>query len=227
MKQLNNFLLERTYYVINGIIYNIGGLVYKPDSHGVVISADTNGDNTKIEKIFVNGKKYFLDSLIEDGDTYSSDEFKKTVHENDTTSGAKTMTYFDYYKFLCEEQLKQAIADNANLTYEELVVTKITDGQTEKTVFGKYFDRLGIPEFMITQYKQVYPNSTVTTGKTEAGATANFINLDEATFKDLKKKEVAKRLYDNAEELANGYGYNFADNNTLETSILNTLTPKT
>ena len=195
--QLNNFLIERVYYVKNSVIYNIGGLVYKPDSCGVVISADTQTkDNDKIDKIYVNNDKYFLDILIEDGDKYESNTFSKLVH------GENPEVYkglFDYYKYICDKEIRKGIIDNANLTYEELVVT--SDGK-----IGKFFDRLGVPEFMVKQTAEIL-NLTVKTGKTSAESTAQLIDLTKAEFNKMKKEETAKKIDETAQGIANSYGF--------------------
>ena len=255
MGHLGNKLLERIYYVNNGIIYNIGGIVENPDKHGIIISAttDTDGDNIKddnenIEKIFIqyptytdstspccgcneqdSGKKikYFLDSFIEDGDKYVSSEFKKVVHEKDGDSDT-LMSYFEYYKYLCEQQIRKAIAENANLKYKELVIDDDCPNCSGKKCLGKYFSRLGVPAFMIQQASTTccLSGMTVKTGKTEAeAASATLIDLSENNFNTMKKEQVARLIEDNAIIMADGYGYELKKDD-LYSTILSKLTPK-
>ena len=203
MLKLETKLINRIYYVNNGIIYKFGDITSDIDSHAVIISANTDGDNDKIEKIFVGADRYFLDILIEDGDKYASNTFTKTVHENEGTTGSTEMTYFDYYKFLCEKSIRKAIIDNVNLTYEDLISQK-------------YFNRLNVPEFIIKQ-----KGYTVKTGKTGTGSAADLIDFTKATYDTWKKEEAAKKINDAAIKSADTYGYKFTEDmyNTIKGKI--------
>lgn len=198
MKSLGKSLSERIYYVNNTVIYNIGPIVQNPDSHGVII---TKNEDNKIEKLFVNSDKFYLDVFIEDGDKYASNSFTKTVHENDG-GGSSTMTYFEYYKLLCEKEIRNGIIQNSGLTYKELVV----DGNK----IGKFFSRLGVPEYMVEQTRAIC-GTTVKTGKTGTGTAATVINLTEDVFNEWKKEEAAKIITDTAENKASQYGFKFTE----------------
>ena len=203
MVTLRQKLTERIYYVNSNVIYEIGPAISTYDKHGVLITADTEGDNDKIEKIYVDGQiTYFLDSLIEDGDKYSNGTFTKVVHELDGEQ-SQEKTYFEYYKYLCEQSIRKGIISNVHLEYDDIMSTN-------------NFSKLGVPEFIVKQ-----KGHTVKVGKTGGGTTATLIDLTEEIYNTWRTEEVAKKVNEAANNSAKAYGYQFIEDmyNTIKSKI--------
>jgi hypothetical protein len=142
MEKLLTNSLKLYYYVVNDTIFNIsnaninqdpcaklcgnGGTV-KDESEStklpyIIYTDTTGGESTDVG--------YWLQSLIDDGDEYKDDKFKKLNHELITTTtpegGTPTstetkQTYIEYFKFLCEKEIKSVLLANPSTKIDTTV----------------------------------------------------------------------------------------------------------
>ena len=142
MEKLLTNSLKLYYYVANDTIFNIsnaninqdpcaklcgnGGTV-KDESEStklpyIIYTDTTGGESTDVG--------YWLQSLIDDGDEYKDDKFTKLNHELITTTtpegGTPTstetkQTYIEYFKFLCEKEIKSVLLANPSTKIDTTV----------------------------------------------------------------------------------------------------------
>lgn len=99
MKQLDDKIGNKCLYVKNGVIFNILGY-----NNGDSCAVELSESNTPYIK--VNGMKKYFGSLIEVGDTYTNNIFKKTIHGGNSET---EKTFPNYYHDICEEELASLI----------------------------------------------------------------------------------------------------------------------
>jgi hypothetical protein len=172
MKKLNSAVLERYAYAKNGVVFDIK--TYDNGDSCVIAITSDNVDN-----ITVNGDKLYLDSYIEDGDTYADSKFHKTAH-NEEASGETTVTLTNFYKSECEAEIAKALIGQYYNTYED---------------FSKDLSMLGVPRYMIKQG-----------GDTVVPATIQ-IDFTEDYYNAVKMNEVKSLVLQSAKNTANHYGY--------------------
>ena len=101
MENLSVTSRKKYYFVKDGIIFNILTSYNGLDSCAIPAGGDATVKTPSITATTNKGDEtvYYLEVLIEDGDTYSEDDgFKKTIHGSEETNSV-----FDlYYKDLCE-----------------------------------------------------------------------------------------------------------------------------
>lgn len=200
MKQLSTKPIYRTYYVNNSIIYEIKNST-KPvsDTHAIIYD-----ENKTFPSLWYTSKKddetykYYLDSLITDGDKLSSDAFTKVCHE---IPGEPDKTPFNYFKFLCENQISTVIADSApkyGYKYYYDPANKINR-----------LDKLGVPVYMFKQnYETLVTDNTfkATNGKTTVSiATSDLIDFTEAKYNSLLSDEILRRAKEAANSVVKKY----------------------
>ena len=213
MKQLNTKPIYRTYYVNSNIIYNIvnstaattdiHALIYKEGSSFPVIRYQ---DKKEVNHIF------YLDSLIGDGDKLIDVEyqgeilpnkgFRKVCHE---ITGEPEKKPYEYFKYLCEQQIAKTIADN-NYPYSHYY-------DSAKGV--NKLEELGVPSWMFKQNldKLVYRYGNLDTYRMDASDGAilediynNLIDFTEAKYNSLLNDEIFKRAKDAANNAVKRYG---------------------
>lgn len=129
MEKLLTNSLKLYYYVANDTIFNIsnaninqdpcaklcgnGGTV-KDESGStklpyIIYTDATGGESTDVG--------YWLQSLIDDGDEYKDNKFKKLNHESSDTK----QTYIEYFKFLCEKEIKSVLLANPSTKIDTTV----------------------------------------------------------------------------------------------------------
>lgn len=188
MKQLKQKPFYGTYFVNNTVIYAISdSTASTSDIHATVY--DTNTAEEKFPKISFKSKdgcdvSYYLDSLITDGDKLTEGAFVKVCHE---CSPEAEKNPFDYFKFLCENQISETIGNN-NRPYSFYY---------DASAGINRLDILGVPLYMLTQtFDDVVDGGQlkVTDGTTEQiKAKTNVIDFTEEKFNTLLNDEILKR----------------------------------
>jgi hypothetical protein len=200
MKQLISNPLYRTYFVNNGIIYEIKNTTGETtDTHAKIYN-----EGSSFPYIFYEDKGgithiFYLDSLITDGDKLEDDgSFKKVCHEFE---GEPEKTPFEYFKALCEKQIAEKIADLAPEQGYSYFYNP--ENNVNRLVF------LGVPDYMLQQnYDSIINGSEF---RESDGAQVNWvrkenvINFNEETYNQLLEAEVLKRAKDAANKVANRY----------------------
>ena len=174
MKALNKTVAKKYAYVKNGVIFDI--------------KYNDNGDSCVVEMseetvpyITVDGTRLYFNEYIEIGDTYSAnDGFKKTIHSTDGEDD-KEMTYQDYYRELCIEQMSDSIIANYTMSYAEII---------------RNIDVLSVPCWMV----QFGCGS-----HTLVGITQIPFQIDD--YNTLKENKVKEFALESASKTADKYGY--------------------
>jgi len=198
MKQLKTDPIYRTYYVNSNIIYEIkNSIAPTSDTHAVIYKKGSSFplitfSNKKTEIVY----KYYLDSLIEDGDKLNGGVFTKVCHE---FTGEPEKTPFEYFKSLCEKQIASIITDSSN-----------------NRDYSFYYDPdnninrlslLGVPEYMFAQNYDDYGAFKESDGKTTTDVTkSKLIDFTQATYNQLLSDEIYNRTLKAANDVA--YQYN-------------------
>lgn len=188
MKQLKQKPFYGTYFVNNTVIYAISdSTAATSDEHATIYSVNTADE--KFPKISFKSKdgcdvSYYLDSLITDGDKLTEGAFVKVCHE---CSPEAEKNPFDYFKFLCENQISETIGNN-NRPYSFYY---------DAAAGINRLDILGVPLYMLTQtFDDVVDGGQlkVTDGTTEQiKAKTNVIDFTEEKFNALLNDEILKR----------------------------------
>ena len=160
-------------------------------------------DDNKVVEIYEDDK-YYLDSLIIVGDTYSSGDsaFTHTIHDKsvDNESGSK---YCDYFTELCKAEMGEAILIR-NKSYE---------------YFKENLDLLNIPTWMVSgetsSDKIVYAINASEKGEFEHLALDNVYNkgnfnpivFNEDLYNELKDNSMIGKIKEQAYNNAKKYGY--------------------
>ena len=199
MKSIKVYPLYRTYFVNSDIIYEIKNTTDETtDAHAKIYD-----EGSSFPYIFYEDKngvkyKYYLDSLITDGDKLNNGAFKKVCHEFE---GEPEKTPFEYFKALCEKQIAEKIADLAPEQGYSYFYNP--DNNVNRLVF------LGVPDYMFQQnYDSIINGSEF---RESDGAQVNWvrkenvINFNEETYNQLLEAEVLKRAKDAADKVANRY----------------------
>ena len=133
MENLLTNSLKLTYWITEKVVFEITSPSERMDSCALPCGegktvAEESGD-TKLPYIVYTDKTgtspkdvgYWLQILITDGDEFNNSRFKKLNHELITTTtpegGTPTstetkQTYIEYYKFLCEKEIKKVLLAN-------------------------------------------------------------------------------------------------------------------
>lgn len=185
MKQLNTYPLKRTYYVNDGIIYNIVNSTAKTsDSHAKIYDGSKTFPHLTYKSKEEGDYIYYLDSLIEDGDKLDDfGAFSKVCHEID---GEPEKTPFEYFKYLCEMQISKVIADNPDRNYDFYYGESINR-----------LDVLGVPMYMFKQnydgliYNNMFGESD---GHNDRSVTKNdVIDFTKEKYDELLENEIKRR----------------------------------
>ena len=174
MISLNKTVTKKFAYVKNDVIF---GIKATDNGDACVVSID---DET-VPYITVGEDKQYFDSYIEVGDIYTSgDGFKKTVH---STNGEpdEEMTFPDYYRMICEEEIAKTIINYYTYNYDD---------------FASKLSRLNIPVWMLEQD----PAKTKVDG-------VEKINFTEEYYNESKEKSIKKLALESASKTTNRYGY--------------------
>jgi hypothetical protein len=179
MKALVTKIGEIYFYIQDGTIYKISS---KNDDEGcakkgVEIVKDANTEVQVPSIAVTKGEeetKYFLVDYITNGDKYDNG-FTKHPH----TEPAGGQSIAEYYKALCEEEIKKAIENNPTASYK---------------LFENNKSLLGIPLFMIAGE-----------GYTVDGV--DQITFNENVYNTIKKPLAQKAAWEAANKKANEYGY--------------------
>jgi hypothetical protein len=188
MKQLLTEPIKQYYFVKNEVIFDINGSNLSDDECGKAWSAVTlpyvtvqKGSNTATTK-------YYLDTYIQVGDKYKTVEgaetFMKAIHKGNVVYTGTTeaeSSFTEYYKALCEYDIKTDIEANFKMKNSDIVAKK-----------GTLFH---VPAWMIKG------NGYTVTGITQINITENYV----AT----KKKEIVQEAaYKAASDAVKYYNYN-------------------
>lgn len=185
MKQLSTKPLYRTYYVNNNVIYNIAnGTSPVIDSHAIIYN-----ENSSFPYIAFNGydkeEAYYFDSLIVDGDKLNNGAFIKTCHE---CSPESELSPYNYFKFLCKEQIMSVIAN-----YPERLYSYYYD-QNNNVNRMKDF---GVPLYMIKQTVNTVVNGRpirISDGRNITNLDDNdLIDLTEETYSIMRENAILKK----------------------------------
>ena len=183
MKNLNKIVTEKYAYIKNGVIFDVMSTKY-PDSCAMEISSanapyitvgegDTNQTNVN----------YYFDAYIEDGDTYTpTNGFMKSVHA-EKQADEKSITFQEYYRELCLEQITDTIINNYTLDY---------------AYYRDNLGEFGIPLFMFAQ--DLRPVTGI-----------DKINFTEDLYNSLKQQRIKELSLEAAEKVANKYNYHVTD----------------
>lgn len=187
MISLNKIVVKKYAYVKNGVIFDIK-TSDNGDSCVVQITEET------VPYVTVDGVKLYFNGYIEDGDTYNSG-FTKTVHNADK-SKEESLTYQEYYRNLCEENIADSIINNYTLTYKDF--SDAIDGSSRSS--SRLF---GFPTWMFVQ------DPTPVTGIEKIDFTEEYYN----NAKENRIKELALQAASNT---TNKYGYRLNRPETVE-----------
>jgi len=181
MVQLNKISMGRFYFVKDGVIFKIA---YKSDGDSC---ASQYLDNLPVLTLTLNDviDTYYLDSLIECGDTVEGNVFNKTIH-SDTEESSKP--FGEYYVMLCEEEIGKNIVKK-NLTYEQAKANP---------------SKLGVPNWMLIFGKEGEEGEVVVD---ERQPSCGKIRLTEENWEDYKKDTLIQTVKDSANNLLSNYGY--------------------
>lgn len=192
MKTLSTSYISQFYYVKTGVIFNI-----KEYDDGDPCATDSNSISGNIPSISVTNtgvtpnktEKLYLDVYIEDGDTYSNKEFKKTIHKlsGGETPAETSKTFQKYYEDLCEKEIENGILTNIDKDYDW---------------FTNHLDVLGVPKFMIKNK-----------GYTVTGVTQ--IDFTKAYLTTKKNKVVQEEVQNAAEKRAAVFDYKVTNTVTV------------
>ena len=121
MENLLTNSLKLTYWITGKVVFEITSPSERMDSCAIPCGegktvAEESGD-TKLPYIVYTDKTgtspkdvgYWLQILITDGDEFNNSKFKKLNHELATEA---KQTYIEYYKFLCEKEIKKVLLAN-------------------------------------------------------------------------------------------------------------------
>lgn len=176
MKGLSKSLPKRWAMVNGGVVYEIVSKQPKDLNCAVEITVD-NCPKVTVTKDGVSEVLY-MNAYIEDGDTYTNDNFKKTVH-GEGGAGCKTVEFTAYYKSLCEEQIANTITQTLEYDY---------------TDYSRNPGLLGVPEWVVDSSYTVDPTDVQ-------------IDFSEKYYDKAKKDKVAELAMEAAVKVANRYGY--------------------
>lgn len=200
MKSIKVYPLYRTYFVNSDIIYEIKNTTDETtDVHAKIY--DENSSFPYLEYEDKNGVKYkyYLDSLITDGDKLNNGAFKKVCHEFE---GEPEKTPFEYFKAICEKQIAEKSADLApDRGYEYFYDP---ENGINRLIF------LGIPEYMFQQnYDDLINGNSFKASDGSSNISVSksmLIDFSEETYNQLLSEEIQKRAKDAANKVLNRYG---------------------
>jgi hypothetical protein len=121
MENLLTNSLKLTYWITEKVVFEITSPSERMDScalpcgEGKTVAEESG--STKLPYIVYTDKTgtspkdvgYWLQILITDGDEFNNGKFKKLNHELATEA---KQTYIEYYKFLCEKEIKKVLLAN-------------------------------------------------------------------------------------------------------------------
>ena len=121
MENLLTNSLKLTYWITEKVVFEITSSYERMDScalpcgEGKTVAEESG--STKLPYIVYTDKTgtspkdvgYWLQILITDGDEFKNSKFKKLNHELATE---EKQTYIEYYKFLCEKEIKKVLLAN-------------------------------------------------------------------------------------------------------------------
>lgn len=183
---------KRYYFVKDKVIFDIKSVYNGNDSCAIKLGGDNNDILPSIKVTDVADgleTEYFLDVFITDGDIFngsgSTPTFLKTVHVQPEEA---KIPFCDYYKQLCEEQLKSSVLNYYNLDY---------------SWFKENIEKLGIPAWMVKD-----KGYTVTSKDNP-----NFeqINFTEDYLDSIKEESVKEAAFNAANNVTKKYGYKVTD----------------
>ena len=178
MKALVTKIGEIYFYIQNGTIYKISSKNDDEECAKKGVETPTANTEVQVPSIVVTKDeketKYFLVDYITSGDKYDNG-FTKHPH----TKPAGGQSIAEYYKALCNEEIKKAIENNPTATYK---------------IFENNKSLLGIPLFMIAGE-----------GYTVDGV--DQITFNEEVYNSIKKPIAQKAAWDAADKKAREYGY--------------------
>lgn len=132
MKQPIVYYINQCYFVKDNVIFDIHS--GSSSSDPCAKCADSIKDNLPSFTVKDSAGKentMYLDIYIKDGDKYTSDEFKKTIH---SSTGETEMTFQAYFKELCEDEIYNGVLNHFDKNF---------------TWFNKHINALGVPLYMI------------------------------------------------------------------------------
>lgn len=179
MNTLSTSYIQQYYCVKDNTIFEIRG--YSSDD---VCEHSADSISGNIPSITVtrtsdsNVQTLYLDIYIKDGDTYSDNIFKKTIHKSAGSEESKL--FGEYYTELCQKEIDFAISTNFDKDWEW---------------FERNLNVLGVPKFMING--QGY---TISSNCNVSQITFNQTVLNDAKDR-IAKDEVTKAAKKRAESL--------------------------
>lgn len=108
MKALSTKKIKQFYFIKNKTVYAIGNSNKSGDA------CAKSYDEVTLPSITIDGTVYYFDSLIEDGDTYESNKFKKTIHYGSAIYQGEdkqdeSVEFSEYYRRLCMNAIESAV----------------------------------------------------------------------------------------------------------------------
>ena len=178
MKALVTKIGEIYFYIQDGTIYKISSKNDDEECAKKGVETPTADTEVQVPSIVVTKDeeetKYFLVDYITSGDKYDNG-FTKHPH----TEPAGGQSIAEYYKALCEEEIKKAIENNPTASYK---------------LFENNKSLLGIPLFMIAGE-----------GYTVDGV--DQVTFNEEVYNGIKEPLAQKAAWEAANKKANEYGY--------------------
>lgn len=178
MKALVTKIGEIYFYIQDGTIYKISSKNDDEECAKKGVETPTADTEVQVPSIVVTKDeeetKYFLVDYITSGDKYNNGF---TKHPHTKLAGGKSIA--EYYKALCEEEIKKAIENNPTASYK---------------LFENNKSLLGIPLFMIAGE-----------GYTVNGV--GQVTFNENVYNSIKKPFAQNAAWEAANKRANEYGY--------------------
>jgi hypothetical protein len=184
MESLKTTIGTIFFYVENGIVFNIS-TVSDGKTHALKgVSGNLDTEKEALVPSFTVTKndkttRYFLTNFIDDGDSYESTVFKKDPHVDGGTVEEEPATIPQYYKNLCEIQIKKSILERPTADFD---------------FFDEHKEMLGIPLFMLN-------------GEDYTVSGVEQITFNESYFDNAKEDVVKSEVWKAGNGRAHNFGY--------------------
>lgn len=225
MEKLLTNSLKLYYYVSNNTVFEISNVNISQDSCAVLCG---NGGTVKDESgstklpyiVYTNATSgeskdvgYWLQSLITDGDEFENNKFKKLNHELSTEA---KQTYIEYFKFLCEKEIKNVLLANPSTKIDTTVPDSLISQMKN-----------AIPEWMIKNNGYTLKSTNEYTPSGEGAQTvedwlaAKQIDVKDATYiKGLLSTAIRELAISSANNALRPYGKKIGSNCITDACIV-------
>lgn len=187
--------IEQYYFIKDNVVFNISKENPNDDSCAQLMGGEDGEQKLPYLDVKKDGEndatRYYLDLYIQDGDKYNDTGFTKTGHDNQAQESG--ITYTDYFLYLCDKEIKQAILNNKYANFDD---------------FKSRTYLLNVPAYAIKD------NGYTVSDK---NGDVNLINFNSEYFAQKKKEAVMEVALKAAKDTAKPYGYKVTNTSlTLE-----------